>query len=77
MTNFFVYNTRLIKPIKATKVRLEALGSMTDSSKHFIELVADAEQILEGQVLFKKVLREQALNPDPHGSNSRAGSAKC
>ena len=37
MTNFFVYKTRLIKPIKASKIRLEALGSMTDSSKPFIE----------------------------------------
>ena len=63
MTNFFVYNTRLIKPIKATKVRLEALGSMTDSSKHFIELVADAEQILEGQVPFKKSFEGACIEP--------------
>ena len=36
---------------------------MTDSSKHFIELVADAEQILEGQVLFKKSFEGASIEP--------------
>ena len=76
MTNFFVYKTRLIKPIKASKVRLEeALGSMIDSSKSFIEPVADAEQILEGQVLFKKSFEGASI--EPRSSRSELQSRLC